>query len=503
VTDANGATATDNTTLTIPAYPAPNAEANGPYNPAPTSGGVPLDSTGSSIPNGPGNYSWTIVCPPGGPANTKTFVGQSPNVTYNFAGADFGPFLSATTCNATLTVTDANGVTDTDTAPINFPAIPPPVAEANGPYNPPTQTGGVPLDPTGSNIPAGPGTYNWTVVCPPGGPANTRTYTTQTPNVTYNTPGADFGVFLTNTTCTATLAVTDIYNRTVTDTAPINFPGIPPPVAEANGPYNPPTQTGGVPLNPAGSNIPAGPGTYNWTVVCPPGGPANTKTYTTQTPNVTYNTPGADFGVFLTNTTCTATLAVTDIYNRTVTDTAPINFPGIPPPIAEANGPYSPTPLTGTVPLNSNGSSVPLGPGTYNWTIVCPPGGPANTKTFQGQSPSVSYNSPGADFGPFLTTTSCTATVSVTDEAGRVATDTAPIQFPAVPPPTAEANGPYSPPSTQTTFPLASTGSSSVLGPLVSTNWTVSGFQGNLFMNPAIMKPELLSSKQTYWHEQC
>ena len=274
------------------------------------------------------------------------------------------------------------------------------------------------------------------------------------------------------TTCDITLTVTDANGVTDTAITTLAIPAYPVPVPAANGPYTPAPVFGGVPLSSTGSTVPNGPGTYTWTVACPP---SNTlKTFQGQSANVTYNYAGADFGVFLTNTTCTANLTVTDANGIPTTTTTVINFPGVPPPSAQANGPYSPAALSGSVSLNSTGSQVPLGPGNYTWTVVCPPGDAANTKTFQGQSPSVTYNTLTADFGPFTTATTCNATLSITDSAGRVATNIAPLNFPGVPPPVAKANGPYSPPATQTSSLLNSTGSSSGLGPLASLVWMVS-----------------------------
>ena len=315
------------------------------------------------------------------------------------------------------------------------------------------------------------------IVCPVGPigapPALTKNFTGDSPQLSYNTPTASFPCYyMSATTCTISLTVTDMNGGTDTNTTTLVIPAYPAPVPASNGPYNPAAVLGEVPLSSTGSTVANGPGNYTWTVVCAPGG--NTKTFQGQSANVTYNYAGADFGVFLTNTTCTANLTVTDANGVPTTITTAINFPGVPPPTAQANGPYNPTALSGSLGLISTGSQVPLGPGNYSWTVVCSPGGAGNTKTFQGQSPSVTYNSLTADFGPFTTATTCNATLSITDSADRIATDVAPITFPAVPPPVANANGPYSPAGTQTSFLLNSTGSSSALGALDSFNWTVS-----------------------------
>ena len=310
-------------------------------------------------------------------------------------------------------------------------------------------------------------------------PALTKNFVGDSPQVSYNTPSASFpGYYMSATTCDITLTVTDMNGGTDTNTTNLVIPAYPAPVPAANGPYNPTAVSGGAPLSSTGSAVPNGPGNYTWTVVCPA---SNTsKTYQGQSPNVTYNYAGADFGMFLTNTTCSANLTVTDANGIPTTTTSAINFPGVPAPTAQANGPYSPTALSGSLLLSSTGSQVPLGPGNYSWTVVCPPGGATNTKTFQGQTYAVTYNSIGSDFGPFTTATTCSITLSITDSAGRVATDVAPFNSPAVPPPVANAHGPYSPAGTQTSFALNSTGSSSALGPLASLDWAVSESIGML-----------------------
>ena len=274
------------------------------------------------------------------------------------------------------------------------------------------------------------------------------------------------------TTCNIILTVKDTNGVTDTSTTTLVIPAYPAPIPASNGPYNPAALSGEVPLSSTGSTVANGPENYTWTVVCPSGG--NTKTFQGQSPNVTYNYAGADFGVFLTNTTCTADLTVTDANGILTTTTTAINFPGVPAPTAQANGPYNPTALFGSLPLSSTGSQVPLGPGNYSWTVVCPSGGATNTKTFQGPTYAVTYNTQEADFGPFTTTTTCNATLSIRDSAGRVATTTTQVTFPKVPPVVANANGPYNPPGSHTSFLLDSTGSSSAVGTLSLFNWTVS-----------------------------
>lgn len=110
VTDDDGATATDQATVTVAAPSgggniAPIAQANGPYT---ATAGVPisLSSAGSSDANGTiVSYGWTL-------GNGQTATGASPSVTYATAG----------TYTVTLTVTDNGGLTASDQATVTVTA---------------------------------------------------------------------------------------------------------------------------------------------------------------------------------------------------------------------------------------------------------------------------------------------------------------------------------------------------------------------------------------------
>lgn len=106
VTDDDGATASDQATVTVSGGAggnvAPIAQANGPYS---ATAGIPmtLSSAGSSDANGTiVSYSWVL-------GNGQTAAGAAPSVTYAAAGSYV----------VTLTVTDNGGLTATDQATVN------------------------------------------------------------------------------------------------------------------------------------------------------------------------------------------------------------------------------------------------------------------------------------------------------------------------------------------------------------------------------------------------
>ena len=121
VTDDGGASDAQSTTATITAQPLPPvADAGGPYS-AVVGSPVSLDGNNSADPDGSiVTHAWNF-----GDGGTAT--GSAPTHTYSVDG----------TFAVTLTVTDSDGLTSSDTTSANV--IPagvnaPPVAQANGPY---------------------------------------------------------------------------------------------------------------------------------------------------------------------------------------------------------------------------------------------------------------------------------------------------------------------------------------------------------------------------------
>ena len=119
VTDDDGLTDTESTTLTV--YNLPVAEANGPYS-GTTVETITLDATGSYDPDGPiENYEWLIN-------GNSVYSGESLTHTENLYTYDDGTY------DVELIVTDTDGYTDNDTTfvTVNNEI---PIANVGGPYD--------------------------------------------------------------------------------------------------------------------------------------------------------------------------------------------------------------------------------------------------------------------------------------------------------------------------------------------------------------------------------
>jgi len=256
VVDDSGAIDSATTTAAIDATNQPPiANPSGPYS-GMVNTAIVFDGTGSTDLDGTINsYAWNF-------GDGSTGTGSAPTHTYIAEG----------TYNASLTVTDDGGLTDTamTTATIGTVANQPPVANANGPY---AGTVGLPVtfDSTGSDDPDGTlVAYEWSF-----GDGTTDTETN--PTHTYAMPG----------TYNVSLMVTDDTGAkdTSTTTSTIGV-GNQAPIANANGPYN---GTSGAPvqLDSSGSSDPDGTITaYNWDF-------GDGTTGTGANPTHTYATPGA------------------------------------------------------------------------------------------------------------------------------------------------------------------------------------------------------------------
>jgi PKD repeat protein len=355
------------------------------------------------------SYAWDF-------GDGSSGTGVSPTHTYTNGGL----------YTVTLTVADNDGLSSdpvTTTADINIP----PVADPNGPYS--GLVGAeVTFDGTGSSDADGViQSYAWDF-----GDGNTGTGSTPT-NV-YDAVG----------TYVVTLTVTDNDGASDIQTTSATIDILLPPVADAGGPYDgvenePVTFNGGGSVDPDGTIV-----SYTWDF----GDGSAPVTVATTLVDHTYTADG----------TYTATLTVTDDDGLTGSDTASVTIQvGNPPPVADAGGPYF---GTVGVPLQLDGSnSSDSGSGfivSYDWNY-----GDGVVELDAGATPTHTYL---AD-GPY------TVTLTVTDDGGKVDSDTAAANISPEPlPPVADAGGPYFGTATVDVL-FDGSGSSDPDGNVVEWNW--------------------------------
>ena len=422
VTDDDGLTNPDTAQATIAVgNQPPTADPNGSYGGV---AGTPVtfDGSGSSDPDGTiATYAWDF-----GDGNTGS--GVDPSHTY----------ATADNYVVTLTVTDDDGVSDSETTgAVIAAANQPPTADANGPYTGAVNVA-VNFDGSASNDPDGTiASYAWDF-----GDGNTGSGAT--PSHPYAT--AD--------NYTVTLTVTDNDGATSAEafsTAAIDSPNVPP-VADADGPY---AGKVGVPVDFDGSasSDPDGTiATYAWDF-------DDGNTGTGATPSHTYAATGA-YNVVLT---------VTDNDGDSASAaTGAIIGDGINlPPTADPGGPYTGE-VNVAVSFNGRASSDPDGTiATYAWDF-----GDGNTGT--GARPSHSYAA--AD--------NYVVTLTVTDDGGKTDTQTATAVIGAGnQPPTSDAGGPYAG-VVNVPVQFDGTGSTDPDGSIVQYAWTFGDGGTSSRLNP-------------------
>jgi gliding motility-associated-like protein len=285
VIDANGCTASTTTSVTVNAVPLIAANNNGPLCPTST---LNLTSTGGLT-----SYSWT------GPNSFSSFQ-QNPSVI-NVTSAEDGIY--------TLTVTDANGCSNSATTTVVINGTITVNAGSNSPV----------CENTAINLNAGgAANYSWT------GPSGFSS-AVQNPSLNNATPAMSGTYSVTGTDangCSGSATVTIVVNP------------LPLPSAGNNGPL-----CAGTVLNLTST----GGGTYSWT------GP-NSFSSTSQNPSLSGSTIAAS-GIY--------TVTVTSAANCTATATTTVTVNPMPVPVSGSNSPVC---NNGTINLTAGGGT------TYAWS---------------------------------------------------------------------------------------------------------------------------------------
>jgi len=355
---------------------APIADPNGPYSGA-VGSPVAFDGTGSTDDGTIDSYAWDF-------GDTNTGIGATPSHTYT---SDNGgvPY------DVTLTVIDDAGLPSAPVATTATIAVnQPPMSDPNGPYNGFT---GVPVafDGTGSSDPDGSvASYAWDF-----GDTNTGIGATPSHMYTSDNGGVPYDVTLTVTDDLGSPSAPVMTTATIADNLL--------PTAEANGPYGDSTGES-ILFSSAGSGDADGfIVSYEWDFDASDG---ITVDATGPSPSNSYATDGV----------YTVTLTVTDNLGASSSDIATATIvTANEAPIADAGGPYTVSlPLEGgIVDFDGSASSDPDGDilnATFDWDF-----GDGNVALNAGPTPSHTYT----------VSTTYVATLTLTDEDGGVATDTA------------------------------------------------------------------------------
>ncbi|HYC29653.1 MAG TPA: PKD domain-containing protein, partial [Chitinophagaceae bacterium] len=404
VTDDDGASASDDITVTVnaataPANQAPHANAGTDITITLPTNSTALNGTATDADGSIASFAWTKVSGPNtfalvSPASASTVINNLVQGTYVFR----------------LTVTDNNGATDTDDITVTVNAAPPPpnqspFANAGNNITLTLPTNSTTLNGSGTDADGTITSYSWTRIS---GPTtftigNASAASTSLTNLVQ-------GEYVFRLTVTDNNGATDTDNITVTVNAPAPNQA---PVSNAGNdvllhlPSNSASLTGTSSSDPDGTIA-----TYSWTKVS---GPAN---FTITSPN-SANTTVTNLvqGVYVFRLTVTDNDGASSSDNVTVT----VNQP----PVANAGIDIVMTLPTNATTLNGSGSTDPDGSlNNYSWTRVSGP----NTFTLANAN-GVNTSITNLVQGTYV------FRLTVTDNRGATAFDEVRITVNPVPPP--------------------------------------------------------------------
>ena len=348
VTDSANVTATDTVTITVNAPPLANAGTDATVNADET---IALDGTGSSDTTGRITHAWTRSSGTGG------MLTDANAETASFTAPDLDPGAADVTHVFTLTVTDKNGATNTDTVTITVNA--PPLANA-GTDATVNADGTIALDGTNSLDMTGQISYDWTR--PVGATGMLTRARTATPSFTAASldPGAA------DVTHVFTLTVTDegatddtVLTNADTVTITVNAP----PLAVVEGEAERTVNSGAsVVLDGSNSSDTTGTLAYGWTrtggnsLIVPvlTGESTHTLTFTADTLTAGAADVTHEYTLTVTDAGATNGVRLTDDYTVMITVTSPFADP-----VANAviTGGHTMVTSGGTVMLDGNGST--------------------------------------------------------------------------------------------------------------------------------------------------
>lgn len=446
VTDNNGATATDNVTVTVsaPVNQAPVANAGTNRTITLPANSVNLTGSGTDADGTIASYLWQQVS---GPSTSTLSATNTPGITVSNLQAGIYTFR--------LTVTDNDGATGTDLMTVTVNAAPPnqaPSANAGANRAITLPTSSTTLNGSGTDADGTIAGYLWQQVS---GPSTSTLSSTTTAGITVSNLQA--GVYVFRLRVTDNDGATDTDDVTVTvNAAPANQA----PNADAGNNRNITLPTNSTTLNGAASSDNDGTiASYQWQQLS---GPAASTLSATNTVGITVSNLQA--GTYVYRLTVTDNDGATDTDDVTVTVRQRVNQS----PNANAGGNKAITLPTNTTSLSGAGSADSDGTiAGYQWQQVSGP----NVSTLSATN-TVGINVSNLTAGVY------TYRLTVTDNDGASSTDDVVVTVNALPNEAPIANA-----GTNLVITLP-TNSASLTGGGIDTDGTITGYQWQQISGP-------------------